>query len=255
MPAQWIPIQGKSREPEEGTPFPTFSTLLDIAPKIVTRLNYHRDANQGFIAALKARIQHFMLPGMPLTEVFQGNGKPVDGFWENLFAHPTVINLSAIPTEEDQAFFMAVMLANLYEWRRQEAERTGYSNALRHLLVVEEAHAVMRKSGERGMNSMDAVGKAAKMFADILAEIGAYGQGVLIVDQSPGVLIDDAVKNTNTKIVHKLQTEDDIRQMAKALNLLEDQQRAISLLAQGEAIVRTDDDEKPSHVRIIRSGM
>lgn len=253
MPAQWIPIRGQSREPEEGTPFPTFATLLDFAPKIVARLKYHQDANQGFIAALRGRIRHFMLPGMPLTEVFQGDGKPVDGFWDNLFSRPTVINLSAIPTEEDQAFFMAVMLANLYEWRRQEAERTGYTNALRHLLVVEEAHSVMRKSGERGMNSMDAAGKAAKMFADILAEIGAYGQGILIVDQSPGTLIDDAVKNTNTKIVHKLLMEDDIRQMAKALNLLDDQQRAIPSLAQGEAIVRTDDDDKPSRVRIIRS--
>ncbi len=38
-----------------------------------------------------------------------------------------------------------------------------------------------------------------EMFADILAEMRAYGQGLAIIDQVPSKLLPDALKNTNLK--------------------------------------------------------
>lgn len=45
---------------------------------------------------------------------------------------------------------------------------------------------------------------AADLFTNILSEIRSYGQGMMIVDQAPTRLIDDALKNTNYKIIHRL---------------------------------------------------
>ena len=42
------------------------------------------------------------------------------------------------------------------------------------------------------------------MFADLLAEVRAYGEGLVIAEQIPAKLIPDAIKNTAVKIVHRL---------------------------------------------------
>jgi DNA helicase HerA-like ATPase len=42
------------------------------------------------------------------------------------------------------------------------------------------------------------------MFCNLLAEVRKYGEGLIIADQIPNKLIPDVIKNTNTKIVHRL---------------------------------------------------
>ena len=66
-----------------------------------------------------------------------------------------------------------------------------------------------------------------EMFADILAEIRAYGQGLAIIDQVPSKLVPDSLKNTNLKIVHRLVSADDRNAMANAMSLTEEQARLL----------------------------
>ena len=42
------------------------------------------------------------------------------------------------------------------------------------------------------------------MFASFLAEIRAYGEGLIIAEQIPAKIIPDAIKNTAVKILHRL---------------------------------------------------
>ena len=71
----------------------------------------------------------------------------------------------------------------------------------------------------------------------MLSEIRAYGQGMMIVDQIPSRLVDDAVKNTNLKIVHKLVAADDAEYIARCMGLCDDQQKYIFKLPVGSAII------------------
>ena len=71
----------------------------------------------------------------------------------------------------------------------------------------------------------------------MLSEIRAYGQGLVIVDQVPGRLIPDAIKNTNLKIIHRLIASDDIDSVASSMGLTNDQRSIIPRLATGQAIV------------------
>ena len=48
-----------------------------------------------------------------------------------------------------------------------------------------------------------------EMFAGLLAEIRAYGEGLIIAEQIPAKLIPDVIKNTAVKIVHRLPAADD----------------------------------------------
>ena len=50
----------------------------------------------------------------------------------------------------------------------------------------------------------DLVKKSVESISNAIAEMRTYGEGFLIVDQSPGAVDISAIKNTNTKIVMRL---------------------------------------------------
>ena len=71
----------------------------------------------------------------------------------------------------------------------------------------------------------------------MLAEVRKYGEGLIIADQIPAKLIPDVIKNTHTKIVHRLFAEDDRRTMGEAMMMDEEQRDFLPKLQVGEAIV------------------
>ena len=91
---------------------------------------------------------------------------------------------------------------------------------------------------------------AADLFSNMLAEVRGYGQGFVLVDQSPVKLIDDAVKNTNYKIVHRLTSPDDQQIMATVMGFREDQKLMIPSLEKGNVIICGDEDDAAVWVKI-----
>lgn len=65
----------------------------------------------------------------------------------------------------------------------------------------------------------------------MLAEIRAFGQGIVIVDQIPTKIVLDAVKNTNLKAMLRLTAKDDRDYLGEAMNFNEAQKRFVSSLA------------------------
>ena len=131
---------------------------------------------------------------------------------------------------------MSMLLQFLYEYRVAEAEmgKASYTeNVCRHLVVVEEAHRVMAHND----NPESPQYKAGLMISNFLSEVRAYGQGMMIVDQIPTRLIDDAIKNTNIKIIHRIVAADDADAMGDSIGLSRDQKRAISKLSVGQAVL------------------
>ena len=86
----------------------------------------------------------------------------------------------------------------------------------------------------------------------MLSEIRAYGEGLMIVDQSPTKLIPDVIKNTNYKIAHRMTARDDCAVMASALALRDEQAGIIPTLEIGNAIIYGDKDDAASWVKINR---
>ena len=155
-----------------------------------------------------------------------------------LYEHPVVINLSYVGDDNDKAFFMAVILQQLYEYRQALAEigKVDFnSSQCRHLTVIEEAHRVMAKCDNPEMPQY----KSAMMFSNMLSEIRAYGEGMFLVDQVPTRLIPDAIKNTNTKITHRLVAEDDCKAIAESMGISKEQRMIIPKLLVGQCIVST----------------
>jgi hypothetical protein len=232
--------------PPDNVQKPTLGQLYDRVTGLVRAKGYEQRITDNITAAMRTRIGSLM-------RGWKGRlfDRPVSTPWADLFDRPVVINLQQMGDDADKCYTMALLMNFMYEYRQAQYESEGSpeSGALRHLAIIEEAHRILRAAHFTADNA-NPQAKMGEMFADILAEIRAYGQGLAIIDQVPSKLVPDALKNTNLKIVHRLVAADDCQAMASAMALSEEQSKVIARLKVGQAVVSGIQDDMASWVKI-----
>ncbi len=232
--------------PPVGVGRPTLENLYNRIAGLVREKGYEERITANITAALRTRIGS-------LLRGWKGRlfDQPFSTPWAELFDRPVVVNLQYLGDDADKCFTMALLLNFMYEYRQAQHESLGSpeSSGLHHLAIIEEAHRVLRAAPQRA-DSANPQAKMGEMFADILAEIRAYGQGMAIIDQVPAKLVPDAIKNTNLKIIHRLVAADDRQTMAGALALTDEQAQVIARLKIGQAIVCGIQDDMASWVQV-----
>ena len=98
--------------------------------------------------------------------------------------------------------------------------------------------------------SADTRAQAVGMFSNVLSEVRAFGEGLIIAEQIPNRLAEDALKNTNTKIIHRLPGMDDREAIGGAMNLGDEQKIYLSKMINGQAAFYTEGFEQPVFVTI-----
>lgn len=229
--------------------YPVFPTLTDLYLKIddvVDRLGYDVKLERDIKASLKARIGSLRLGGKGLM-LDVSHSIPMS----LLLAQPTILELEQIGNDDEKAFIIGLILTRLYEYRRVQARQHDSLPRLQHVTVFEEAHRLLKNvNTEVGTEDANTKGQAVETFANMLAEIRAYGQGVLIAEQIPTKLTPDAIKNTNLKILQRIVAEDDRDAMGGAMNLTEAQKRQVTALRAGQAVVYAEGADRPYLLRI-----
>jgi hypothetical protein len=241
-----LPPGKRGREAE----YPVFPTLQDLYIKIdavVDRLGYDERIQQDVKAGLKARIGSLLLGGKGLM-LNTRRSLPIG----ELLRRPIILELERVGDDDEKAFLIGLLLTRLYEHRVVESRKQAHSDErLRHVLLIEEAHRLLQNvSTAQDTESANPRGKAVESFANMLAEIRAYGQGVLIAEQIPTKLTPDAIKNTNLKILHRTVAADERKVMAGAMNLDQAQARAITALGTGHAAIYAEGADRPYLVKI-----
>lgn len=163
--------------------------------------------------------------------------------FKDLLTRNVVVELEEIKDGEGKALMMALLLGSISEAIRY---RHGKESAFRHLTLVEEAHRLLSRP-EPGDKAR---AMAVDAFSDLLAEVRKYGEGLIIADQIPAKLVSDVIKNTHTKIVHRLFAEDDRRAMGEAMMMDDDQRDYLPNLATGEAVIFCGGWHGPTHAMI-----
>ena len=240
-----------SGEMQQQEDYPKLDKVLPVARRILDGRGYSQEVSNGLAAALDTRFKYLVRGKRgEVLNVYRSTS------FVKLFDQPTVINLSKVANQKDKALIMSLLMLSLYEYRvsaynyddayRDKAQK----NDLLHLTVVEEAHNVLA----RPVADLNGVGNpqqvVADLFGNMLSEIRSFGEGLMLVDQVPTRLIDDAIRNTNYKIAHRLSAKEDVEVMAAALGLRPDQQSLIPLLQQGQAVITCDKDDAASWVQI-----
>ena len=218
----------------DGEPsFPTFARLIGCLRTVIQESDYDERAKGIYTGALVTRVES--LAGGLLGAVFRGTQ---DIPAETLFASNCIVDLSRLGSAETKALIMGMLVMALSEYHADEALRTGIRNAaLRHVTVLEEAHNLLRNANTVTEGNGATVAKAIETLGNAIAEMRTYGEGFLVVDQSPGALDICATRNTNTKIVMRLPEQQDCEAMAKALALDDWQKQEIAKLNPGVAVV------------------
>ncbi|MEU5867187.1 MULTISPECIES: ATP-binding protein [unclassified Nonomuraea] len=218
---------------------PTLEQLQQHAMDVIKEIGYGREVQadvEGFIS-LRLRSLRVGSAG----RFFEG-GHPAD--IGGLLERNVVLAIEDVANDEDKAFLMGTLIIRIVEHLRMRA-RKEKSAGLRHVIVIEEAHRLLRDRGH-GRASTHAV----ELLAGLLAEIRAYGEGIVVAEQIPTKLVSDVVKNTALKVVHRLPAEDDRKLVGAAMNLSDEQSRHVVSLQPGSAAVFADGMDRPLRVRV-----
>lgn len=219
--------------------FPTLTDLYEKAGSVTKRFGYEPRVEQNVIAGLQGRIGSLRLGAKGLML-----DTPRGMSMHDLLSLPTVMELERIGNDDEKAFLIGLLLARLYDYRRLQAAEGKLTGKLQHVLVIEEAHRLLKNvSTQVDTESVNLRSQAVETFAHMLAEVRHYGQGVLVSEQIPSKLTPDVIKNTNIKIVHRLVAEDDRTLLGATMNMNEAQIRHVSTLTPGEAVVFSEGDD------------
>ncbi len=230
-----------------GNEFPTFEDLLRELPKVIDESSYSADTKGDYIGALVTRVTS-MTNGI-MGSVFC-SGMEISN--EVLFQENTIVDLSRVGAAETKSLLMGILVMKLNEFRMSEG--LGMNLPLRHITVLEEAHHLLRRtSKEQSAESANAAGKSVEMISNSIAEMRTYGEGFIIVDQSPTAVDISAIKNTNTKIVMRLPERADFETIGGSFALDDAQIREISRLGRGSAIVSQSGWLNPVMVAICKA--
>jgi hypothetical protein len=114
-----------------------------------------------------------------------------------------------------------VLLSSLFVFLYcQSARIADESPVLKNLLVVEEAHLIMKKNVESA-EVVTAESMLGEIFDRMLAELRSQGVGLILIDQSPSQLVLNVIANTGTKIIHRLAFPGDIQVITDSLGIQE----------------------------------
>ncbi|MBB4698615.1 ATP-binding protein [Sphaerisporangium siamense] len=218
---------------------PTLAQLQTHALEVIKEIGYGKEVQadvEGFIS-LRLRSLRVGSAG----RFFEG-GHPAD--IGGLLQRNVVFAIEDVANDEDKAFLMGTLIIRIVEHLRMRA-RQEKAKGLQHVIVIEEAHRLLRDRG-----SQRAATHAVELLAGMLAEIRAYGEGIVVAEQIPTKLIADVVKNTALKVVHRLPAEDDRRLVGAAINLSEEQSRQVVSLQPGIAAVFADGMDRPLRIQV-----
>ena len=195
--------------------FPTMQDLKDeVDYYIENEMTYEGEVKGNIRGAIKARIDSLCVG----SKGYMFNTYDITDF-DNLFMKNTVLELEGLADDADKAFALGLLIIYISEYRQINQE-IDFKKGLKHLLVIEEAHRLLKNvSIENNEDLGNPKGKAVDHFTNMLAEMRSYGQGVIVAEQIPCKLAPDVIKNSSNKIVHRIVAKDDQETIANTIGI------------------------------------
>lgn len=219
-----------SQNPYGNDLFPTFADVMVQIRKVLKESDYSSDNKGDYTGSLVTRIKS-------LTNGINGlifSSDEVSG--DELFGDKNVIvDLSRVGSTETKSLIMGILILKLQEYRMQTSQP---DIPLKHVTVIEEAHNLLRRTSTQQFHEgANLLGKSVEMLSNSIAEMRTYGEGFIIVDQSPALLDRSVIRNTNTKIIMRLPDYEDRQLVGRAAGLSEFQIEEASRFEMGVASI------------------
>ena len=214
--------------------YPDFELLMEQLSELIDQSDYDAEVKSNYRGALITRIRSLTVG---LNKMIFSEKQTA---YDTIFDQNCILDISRVKSNETKALIMGLMVYILNEYRADK--KTQSNRGLSHITVLEEAHHLLKNTA--GTES-DLIGKSVEMLTQTIAEIRTYGEGFIIVDQSPSAVDISAIKNTNTKIVLRTPEANDREAVGRSMGLTSDQVNEIAKLPSGVAAVYQNDWVNP----------
>lgn len=218
--------------------FPTIDDVVMALQNYIDNSEYSSDSKSDYKGAIETRL-------MGLTEGSTGlmlnSGHEI--LDNELFDENVIIDLSRVGNSETVSLIMGIIILKLNEYRTYCCDM---NEDLSHVTVIEEAHNILKRTSTvQNQESSNLIGKSVEMISECMASMRTYGEGFIIVDQSPAQVDMSTIRLTNTKIILSLPEQDDCNTVGKSICLTDEQIAEISRQKVGQAIIYQNDWEEP----------
>ena len=158
--------------------YPSFIDVKNEVIEVINRSAYSIETKSDYIGSLVTRINS-LTNGLN-GQIFCNNELSA----EELFNRNVVIDLSRVGSTETKSLIMGILITKLNEFRLDEP--LEMNNHLKHVTVLEEAHNILKRTSlEQSSDTANVLGKSVEMISNAISEMRTYGEGFIIVDQSP----------------------------------------------------------------------
>jgi DNA helicase HerA-like ATPase len=205
---------------------PTISALVKTIEAYPLRSAYDNETKVALLRRL-----------VPLTQGQPGRALGGSGplRFEELLDALVCVELGHMRDVQSRAVFSDVMLKMVYEGKVRK------KGQLDHLTVVEEARNI---APARRAEDPPTVGER------MVSELRKFGEAMMFVAQFPSHVASEIVKNSGTKIVHRLAWPDDVALIGDSMGLSEPQRLHLTRLKVGEAVVGVTRIQKPILIQV-----
>ena len=242
--AGWDLVTGEPTHPG-GAYWPTLTDLQNSARHVIATIGYGRELAADVTGFVDVRLNSLRVGGA--ATLLEG-GHPIDV--AALLDGNVIVELEDLGDDQDKAFVIGALLLRLVQHLRvRQRHHPSTVERLRHVTVIEEAHRLLRAPTPTAAGNSSGT-HAVELFAALLAEIRAYGEGIIIAEQIPTKIMADVVKNTALKILHRLPAADDRDLVGAAMNLDPTQSRHVVSLRPGHAVTFADGMDRPIHIAV-----
>jgi len=229
--------------------FPTMQELKnEISRYVEEELKYDGEVAGNVKTAMKVRLENLCVGAKGYTF---NTSEFID--FETLLGKNVIFELEGLADDSDKAFSVGLLVIFINEYRQVQKEISGnQQTTLNHLLVIEEAHRLLKNvDTERSTEtSGNPKGKAVEHFTNMIAEMRSYGQGVIVAEQIPTKLAPDVIKNSSTKIVQRIVSADDQQAIANTIGISTDDAIQLGSLETGYAFCHKEGMVLPTLVKI-----
>lgn len=230
-----------SKGGDPGVETPTLSDLCRNAEYIVSHSGFDPKTKGDFQTSLLERLNS-LRRGSKGRMLDTPSSIPM----EELMGRPVVLELDSLNGDE-KSLLMMFLLTYVFEYCKVK-RKSG--SPLRHMLLIEEAHNLIPASGGNGSDHRaNPKEHTIELFVNMLAEMRALGQGILIADQLPTAIAPQAVKQTNVKVLMRVTAKDDREEIGNTMDLNEEQMHQVVNFKTGHAYLYHEGEDR---VRLIR---
>lgn len=156
---------------------------------------------------------------------------------EDLLSKPTIIELNAIDDREEKALIIAILLLNISVYTKNKKCLDRNHSGIGNVILLDEAHVFLGQRGNSDDSQSRSTNYSAQILENLVAEIRAYGTGIIIADQRPSAVGSGILSNTDIKVAFRLTERNEKEIIGNSMDMEQDVQNQLSQLEKGQAYV------------------